>query len=75
MPANFFSVRPFDWTPFIATSIGFAARSLEFLPVYRRYAITDSAMLQRGAIKLTALHAPDANYQSTAKVPALQARM
>ena len=29
--------------------------------VYRRYAITDSAMLQEAAVKLAVLHAAEAN--------------
>jgi integrase len=36
--------------------------------VYRRYAITDSAMLQEAAVKLAALHASEANWQSSDKV-------
>jgi integrase len=42
--------------------------------VYRRYAITDSAMLQEAAVKLAALHASEANCQSTVKVEAVPAR-
>lgn len=41
--------------------------------VYRRYAITDSAMLQVAAAKLAALHASDANSPSSAQVTALPA--
>jgi integrase len=39
--------------------------------VYRRYAITDSAMLQEAAVKLATLHAVQANYQSSDKVATL----
>ena len=42
--------------------------------VYRRYAITDSAMLQEAAVKLAALHSSEANSQSSDKVKALPAR-
>jgi integrase len=42
--------------------------------VYRRYAITDSAMLQEAAVKLTVLHASEANSPSTAKVRDLSAK-
>ena len=42
--------------------------------VYRRYAITDSAMLQEAAVKLAALHSSEANCQSSDKVMALPAR-
>jgi hypothetical protein len=45
--------------------------------VYRRYAITDSAMLQEAALKLAILHAAEAeseeNRKSIAKVSALAA--
>ena len=36
--------------------------------VYRRYAITDSAMLQEAAVKLAVLHASEAKRPSSAKV-------
>ena len=36
--------------------------------VYRRYAITDSAMLQEAAVKLAILHAAEEKSQSSAKV-------
>jgi hypothetical protein len=36
--------------------------------VYRRYAITDAAMLQEAAVKLAALHASEEKRQSVAKV-------
>jgi hypothetical protein len=36
--------------------------------VYRRYAITDSAMLQEAALKLAALHEAKEKRQSNAKV-------
>ena len=42
--------------------------------VYRRYAITDSAMLQEAAVKLAVLHASEANSPSSAKVEELSAR-
>ena len=42
--------------------------------VYRRYAITDSAMLQEAAVKLAVLHASEANRPSTDKVRELSAR-
>ena len=38
---------------------------------YRRYAITDSAMLQEASVKLAVLHASEANSPSTAKVKEL----
>ena len=38
--------------------------------VYRRYAIVDSAMLQEAAVKLSALHASEANSPSSVKVRA-----
>ena len=41
--------------------------------VYRRYAITDSVMLQEAAVKLAVLHASEANCQSSGKVTALPA--
>ena len=40
--------------------------------VYRRYAITDSAMLQEAAMKLATLHATEENRQSSAKVVELR---
>jgi len=42
--------------------------------VYRRYAITDSAMLQEAAVKLAVLHASEAKSPSSAKVEELSAR-
>jgi integrase len=42
--------------------------------VYRRYAITDSAMLQEAAVKLAVLHAWEAKSPSSAKVEELSAR-
>lgn len=42
--------------------------------VYRRYAITDSAMLQEAAVKLAVLHASEANRPSTDKVRELSAK-
>jgi integrase len=41
--------------------------------VYRRYAITDSAMLQEAAVKLAALHAADATVKVLSKSRALPA--
>jgi integrase len=42
--------------------------------VYRRYAIVDSAMLQEAATKLGALHAAEANSQSSVKVSSIGTR-
>ena len=42
--------------------------------VYRRYAITDSAMLQEAAVKLAVLHASEAKRPSSAKVEELSAK-
>ena len=42
--------------------------------VYRRYAITDSAMLQEAAVKLAVLHASEANSPSSAQVKELSAK-
>jgi integrase len=41
--------------------------------VYRRYAVTDSAMLQEAVAKLATLHASEANSPSTVKVEAISA--
>jgi hypothetical protein len=41
--------------------------------VYRRYAITDSAMLQEAAVKLASFHAAEANYPSRDKVATVSA--
>jgi integrase len=40
--------------------------------VYRRYAIVDGGMLKEAAVKLAALHAIEANYQSSSKVTPAQ---
>lgn len=40
--------------------------------VYRRYAITDSAMLQEAAVKLAALHATEAKSPSSVQVKAIE---
>jgi integrase len=42
--------------------------------IYRRYAITDSAMLQEAAVKLAALHAAESNSPSSVKVEALSVK-
>jgi integrase len=42
--------------------------------IYRRYAITDSAMLQEAAVKLAALHAAEENRTSGAQVSAILGR-
>jgi integrase len=42
--------------------------------VYRRYAITDSAMLQEAAVKLALFHAAESNRPSSVKVSELSAR-
>jgi integrase len=40
--------------------------------VFRRYAITDAAMLQEATVKLAALHAAETNGQSSGKVSAIR---
>ena len=42
--------------------------------VYRRYAITDSAMLQEAAVKLAVFHAAESNRPSSVKVGELSLR-
>jgi integrase len=42
--------------------------------VYRRYAITDSAMLQEAAVKLAVFHASESNSPSSAQVQEFSAR-
>jgi len=42
--------------------------------VYRRYAITDSAMLQEAAVKLAVLHASEANSPSSVQVKELSVK-
>jgi integrase len=43
--------------------------------VYRRYAITDAAMLQEAAAKLAAFHASEENQQSNSKVTVFRPEM
>jgi len=57
-----------------SASRGHEAHRPQTEAVYRRYAITDSAMLQEAAVKLSVLQASEANRPSSVQVKELSAK-